>query len=126
MSNIRKGSFVQVLSSNAVGVVSAMSKKEDKISLTQSGKKRPLTVPYMEPLKKITKAEFDDIMASAIPAKKISVASEARALFVKMTKKDSVKRKDVINAFVEDLGLTRKGAPTYYYNCTKARKAGTL
>lgn len=53
-----------------------------------------------------------------------SKADHARSAFVEMTKTGSV-RKDVIKAFIE-LGLTKDGAATYYYNCTKARKAGKL
>lgn len=49
-------------------------------------------------------------------------ADLAREIFAKMYGKPNVARKDVINAFIAEAGLTKAGAGTYYQNFTKKLK----
>lgn len=67
------------------------------------------------------KAKVDESAEPKAP----KMADLARALFVEMTAVEGTERKAVIAAFIE-LGLTKQGANTYYYNCTVLRKAGNL
>ena len=49
-------------------------------------------------------------------------ADKAREIFARMYGKPNVARKDVINAFIAEAGLTKAGAGTYYQNFTKKLK----
>jgi len=49
----------------------------------------------------------------------VSKTELARAIFVKMFGKKGVARKDIIEQFIKDAGLTKAGASTYYQNFVK-------
>lgn len=49
-------------------------------------------------------------------------ADKAREIFARMYGKPNVARKDVINVFIAEAGLTKAGAGTYYQNFTKKLK----
>jgi len=58
---------------------------------------------------------------SGLPSAPTKMA-QAADLFRKMSRKKGVSRKEVIEAFVRDIGLTPAGAATYYQTIKKAKR----
>ena len=48
--------------------------------------------------------------------------SQASDLYRRMTRKKGTTRKEIVAAFIEDVGLTKSGAATYYQMIKKGRR----
>lgn len=94
------------------------------VTLTDLFQARTVVEPVAE-VKAPKKAKAKVVADSEEPTEKEpSKADQARQVYAEMSETSA--RKDVIKAFIEVVGLTKQGAATYYYNCTKARAAGQL